>query len=210
MPYTYYIFHKPTNQHYYGARWAKNSDPSDFWKTYFTSCREVKCLIEKYGVESFNVQIRRVFNTGEEARQWEHRVLKRLKVSKRKDWINKTNGQPPVCNFSRMGQGLGRKLSNKHKESISKGNSGKLKGKSQSIEHRQKAANTRLGSKRSKETRSLMSQRNRERAPVFTYVKKDIIFKGTQADWAEKFNLNRNSAATTFCNNKAYKGWSRF
>lgn len=210
MPYTYYIFHKPTDQHYYGARWAKNSHPSDLWVSYFTSCKEVKRLIEQYGVESFYVQIRKVFDTGEEARQWEHKVLKRLKVSKRKNWINKTNGQPPICNFTRRGQGVGRKLSSAHKESISKGNTGKLKGKSQSIEHKKKAAAARTGLKRSNEDKLKFVQINRSKAPIFTYVKNDIVFKGTQAEWAEKFNLNRNSAATTFCNGNYYKGWSRF
>lgn len=209
MPYTYYIYHQPTNQHYYGARWAKDSHPSDFWVTYFTSCKEVKRLIEHYGAESFNVQIRRVFVTGEEARQWEHKVLKRLKVSKRRDWINKTNGQPPVCNFSRKGQGLGRSLSKAHKQSISNGNTGKLKGKTQSAEHKAKATIARTGLKRSEHIKQKFVCVNRSRAPIFTFTNGSEVFIGTQADWAEQFKLNRKSAATTFCNGKNYKGWSR-
>jgi hypothetical protein len=209
MAYTYYIFHRPTNQHYYGARWAANCKPEDFWVTYFTSSKAVKMLIEEYGADSFNVEIRRIFKTGIEARTWEHKVIEKLQAVKRNEWLNKANGQPPVCNYSREGQGLGRKLSDKHKESISNGNKGKLRGRRQSPEHIKKGALSRIGKKHSSITIQKFVYASRTNAPLFTFINGDIAYTGTQADWAEKFNLNRNSAATTFCNGKTYKGWSR-
>lgn len=86
--YTYYIFNTITNQHYYGARWADGCHPNDLWSTYFTSSKKVKELIERYGVESFIVQIRKTFTDETSCREWERRVLTRLKIKSRPEWIN--------------------------------------------------------------------------------------------------------------------------
>lgn len=207
MPYTYHIFHEPTGQHYYGARWAKNSDPSDFWSTYFTSSREVKRLIVTYGVDSFVVRVRRVFRTGEEARRWEHKVLTRLQVAKRKDWINKTYGQPPVCTYSRVGQGLGRKLSESHKTSISRSLTGRTRVMTE--EHIRKAAAARIGLTRSPQTKLKMSRSSRDSKVQYTFTRADISFNGGMSDWADMFGMNVKSAATVFCKGNTYRGWSR-
>lgn len=207
MAYTYYIYHKPTNQHYYGARWAKTSNPSDFWVTYFTSSRSVKQLIEEYGRDSFSVEIRKVFEDGAVARLWEHRVLKRMKVCSRKDWLNTSNGQPPVCNYSRVGQGKGRKLSNDHKQSISLSHMGK--SKPQTDEHKANAADARRGLKRTTETRSVMSKSSRASKQTYTFTNLNDEFCGNMSDWADLYNLNVRSAATSFCRGKLYRGWKR-
>lgn len=207
MAYTYYIYHKPTQQHYYGARWAKSADPSDLWSTYFTSSSSVKLLIEQYGVDSFEVEVRKVFSTGIEARMWEHKVLKRLRAWKRANWLNKSNGQPPVCTYSRKGQGAGRKLSPSHCAAIAAGTRGI--SKPHTPEHIQKAANARRGLQRSSETKQLMSKSSRAAKPIYLFVKGSVSFTGTMSDWAEAFDLNVKSASTVFCSNKPYKGWVR-
>ena len=86
--YTYYIFNTKTNQHYYGARWANGCHPGDLWTTYFTSSKKVKALIEQYGAQSFIVQIRKTFTSETSCREWERKVLSRLKIKSRSDWIN--------------------------------------------------------------------------------------------------------------------------
>lgn len=102
-PYTYIIRHIPSNTVYYGCRYAKGCSPDDLWKTYFTSSKYVKNLIKADGLESFVVKIRRVFSSVEKCREWESKVLKRMNVIQRKDFINKTTNKsidPEVARFS--------------------------------------------------------------------------------------------------------------
>jgi hypothetical protein len=80
---------------YYGVRYAKNCHPSDLFVTYFTSSAYVKEYIKERGLPDI-VEIRRVFN-GENrvslAQEWEHKVLKRIRVTLREDYLNKTDGK---------------------------------------------------------------------------------------------------------------------
>jgi hypothetical protein len=87
-PFTYYLFHRPTGVKYYGVRYANNCSPNDLWKTYFSSSKKVRFLIEEYGIESFDYQIRKVFDSKEAAISWEQRVLRRLKVLNKTEWLN--------------------------------------------------------------------------------------------------------------------------
>jgi len=63
---------------YYGVKYGKDANPETFWKKYFTSSKKVKLLVEKHGVESFDVEIRRTFQTPQDAKQWEDRVLRKI------------------------------------------------------------------------------------------------------------------------------------
>ena len=88
-PYTYLIKHRPTGKVYYGFRAANKVDPEqDLWHHYFTSSPGVKQLIEETGQDSFDVEIRRIFETKEQAVAWETRVLRRCKVLHDARWIN--------------------------------------------------------------------------------------------------------------------------
>lgn len=87
-PYTYLITFKETKQKYYGVRYAKNCHPSDLWNTYFTSSKVVQVLLTQYGPSAFTVEIRKVFQTQEAACKWENKVLRRLKVHLREDYLN--------------------------------------------------------------------------------------------------------------------------
>lgn len=98
IPYTYVIVNKITGQKYYGARWSKNCHPSDLWVTYFTSSKHVKKLISEHGQDSFIVEVRKTFTTIESCREWERKVLIRLNILKRDDWLNKNiNGKFLPC-----------------------------------------------------------------------------------------------------------------
>lgn len=91
-PYTYLIGWTTYNKWYYGARWAKNCNPSDLWVTYFTSSKYVKGFRELLG-EPDIIQIRKVFKDGESCRVYEQKVLKRVKAVEKETFLNRTDNK---------------------------------------------------------------------------------------------------------------------
>lgn len=91
-PYTYLIGWKSLNLYYYGSRYSSKCDPKDLWVSYFTSSKAVKVVREQYG-EPDIVTVRKVFSCKEKALEYEHKVLRRLDVKSRPDFLNKTNGR---------------------------------------------------------------------------------------------------------------------
>ena len=71
-PYYYVIRHKPSGKLYAGSQYGKNSDPNNLWETYFTSSKLVKELIEKDGVDSFEVEY---IDCRPDAREYEQEYL---------------------------------------------------------------------------------------------------------------------------------------
>ena len=71
-PFTYLLYCKPTGQYYYGSRYSNNSHPSQLWKTYFTSSKTVKKLIEQDGINSFIIEYVDIRN---DAREYEQTYL---------------------------------------------------------------------------------------------------------------------------------------
>ena len=114
LPYTYLIRWSKTNIHYYGVRYAKNCHPLDFWKTYFTSSAKVAEYIKEHGNPDV-IQIRKVFtseNKDSKARNWEHKVLKRLHVIERNDFLNASDSRsidPAASSKARTGVAPGNK-----------------------------------------------------------------------------------------------------
>lgn len=97
IPYTYLIGWSKHNKFYYGARWAKDCDPSDLWKTYFTSSIHVKQHRQQYG-EPDVIQVRKTFNNIEQCRLYEQKTLQRLNVLYNNKWLNKNiNGRFLPC-----------------------------------------------------------------------------------------------------------------
>lgn len=78
IPYTYKITHKTSGEWYYGVRYAKNCNPSDFWVTYFTSSNIIAEIIKNEGVDSFSFEIRKTFNNKTDAIRLEHKVLTKI------------------------------------------------------------------------------------------------------------------------------------
>src|ERR1035437_4743195 len=101
LPYTYYLKWTSTGMKYYGVRFAKKGDPNDLWNPYKTSSKYVTQHTLEHG-EPDVISIRKVF-TGEhaisDARDWENRILRRLKVVEREDFLNKTDNKAisPEC-----------------------------------------------------------------------------------------------------------------
>jgi hypothetical protein len=89
-PYTYFIEWSQHDIKYYGVRYAKACHPSDLWNPYKTSSKYVMSFIEEYG-EPDVVEVRKVFSSIDSARQWEQNVLRRLDVTHRDDYLNKTD-----------------------------------------------------------------------------------------------------------------------
>ena len=92
-PFTYHLYHIPTNKHYYGARYKKGCSPAELWTSYFSSSSIVHQLIEEYGQDSFVPSVRKLFSSSEEAVAWEARVLARLDAQHNDMWINRHNSK---------------------------------------------------------------------------------------------------------------------
>jgi hypothetical protein len=142
-PYTYLIKHRPSGKVYYGYRSANKVDPQeDLWKHYFTSSPGVQKLIEETGADSFDVEIRRTFETKEQASNWETRVLRRCQVLEDERWINQNiagyivpteESRKKISDFHKD-----KPKSEEHKLNLSKSQKGKPKinSKNQTPEYR--------------------------------------------------------------------------
>jgi hypothetical protein len=142
-PYTYLIRHRPTGQVYYGVRSANKVEPNeDLWNKYYTSSPKVQKLIEETGKESFDVEVRKVFETKEQAVAWEAKVLRRCKVLHDVRWINQN-----VAGYIIPTEESNKKISDFHKDkpksdehkrnlSLSQKGKPKLNSKNQTPEYR--------------------------------------------------------------------------
>jgi NUMOD3 motif len=185
IPYTYLLKHIPSNNVYYGVRFAKNCSPNDLFVTYFTSSKEVKQLIKTDGVDSFIFEIRRTFTDIDKARLWESKVLKRMDVIHNPKFINKSNNisirknnnwwlgkkrgpktqehiDKCVATYKARGRGLGNKhtagrpLSENHKAAISQ----TTKGRPKSEETKLRMSQSMKGKSKSEEHRRNLSLAN--------------------------------------------------
>jgi len=125
QPFTYHLYHQITNTHYYGARYCKNANPSDLWTTYFSSSKIVKQMIKDFGKDSFTFEVRKIFKDTYNTLLWEHTVLRRLGVTKRTDWLNRTDNHTKF------------KCPDKHSDKSKSLMSQKLKGRIFTDEHKQ-------------------------------------------------------------------------
>ena len=155
QPYTYLIRHQPTGKVYYGFRSANKVEPhNDLWKHYFTSSPGVQKLIEETGVDSFDVEIRKTFDTKEAAVAWETRVLHRCKVLQDNRWLNQN-----VAGYIIPTAESNKKISDFHK------------GKPKSEDHKKKIRDGNIGKKkppRTDEYRALMSKlKSGENNPMY-------------------------------------------
>ncbi len=170
-PYTYHLFHIPTEKHYYGVRVAnKLPAEQDLWIKYFSSSKKVRKLIKEYGKDSFRYEVRKVFENKIDAIMWETRVLKRLKVLKTLRWLNSNisgvistlgykHTEENLKFFSNKMKGnrysLGIKRSEESK--IKQGNTSKSKNRKMPEEHKNKLKETNKKRERTLEERKNMS-----------------------------------------------------
>jgi hypothetical protein len=136
-PYTYLIGWSNHKLYYYGVRYAKTCDPLELWVTYFTSSKYVKEFVKNNGDPDI-ISIRKTFNDANSARAWESKVLKRLCVKDRNDFLNMTDnksisldackkGQEKI-DYIKVGQSLKKFYENADKEYIEEIKSKRRKG----------------------------------------------------------------------------------
>lgn len=99
MAYTYLIGWSKFNKFYYGVRFSKNCRPEDLWVSYFTSSKYVKSFAKQYGKPDI-IQIRKTFENKNKARLWEEKVLRKMKVVEKDNWLNKSNNKSIDLKFS--------------------------------------------------------------------------------------------------------------
>ena len=161
-PYTYLIGWSDHNKYYYGVRYAKDCHPSDLWSSYFTSSKYVQEFREEYG-EPDIVQVRKTFDNKDSAYDWEQKVLLKMKVDERPDFLNKcVSWFGPVSEETRRKLseiGKGRIFSEEHKEKIGKAHKGKIL----SEETKKKIGNAQRGKTVSEETRKKLSEALKDR-----------------------------------------------
>lgn len=90
--YTYFIKWTNTGMKYYGVRYARGCSPDDLFVTYFTSSKYVSEYIAIHGLPDI-ISVRQVFSDKDKAIAWEERVLQRMKVIYRDDYLNRHNGK---------------------------------------------------------------------------------------------------------------------
>jgi hypothetical protein len=95
VAYVYSIRFKITNQWYVGCRYAKHltdkTVSQDLWIQYFTSSKLVKSLIKAYGYDSFEPKIRKIFDSPEQAKTYEARLLKKVNARIHPAFLNQCN-----------------------------------------------------------------------------------------------------------------------
>jgi hypothetical protein len=91
LPYTYLIGWSNLNIWYYGRRTAKNCHPSELWKKYFTSSKEVAKFRKDHG-EPDIIQVRKTFTDPKKCSLWECRLLKKIDAQHDPRFLNKRNG----------------------------------------------------------------------------------------------------------------------
>ena len=169
-PYTYLIKHKPSGKVYYGFRSANKVNPyDDLWKQYFTSSPKVQHLIETTGVDSFDVEVRKIFETKEQASVWETKVLRRCKVLTDDRWINQN-----IAGYVVPTEESNRKISEFHKD------------KPKTKEHKQNLSKSQKGSKRPWSVKNL---------PTDTKGKNNGMFGKQHSDETKKLIGEKNRAA---------------
>jgi hypothetical protein len=197
-PYTYLIGWSDKNIWYYGAQYGRNSNPKNLWITYFTSSKYVKECRILYG-EPDVIEIRKVFSTPIEAKEWETKVLIKIKAVEKEKWLNKTisNGYPvPPRGIST--RGIGWKHSEETKRKISESNKKIFSYVGPCTEERKEKL---------KEWKK--EKRYNYDGTKYNFIHKDNkTFFGTMCEFSEKYNLPKSNICSMLKGRlKSVKGW---
>ena len=149
VPYTYLVRHKPTGLYYYGLQYGKNCHPQNLWKTYFTSSKDIHKLIESTGADSFEYTIRRTFDNATDAIEWEKKVLRRMNVVSRSDFVNRNiPGSSMFAHSEETKEKMRKPKPEKfRKQLLGNQRAKKLLGRPKSDEHRKNISKSKQGKK---------------------------------------------------------------
>jgi hypothetical protein len=92
--YTYSIRHLPTNRIYYGVR---KSTIVDIGTTYFSSSKIIKQMLKIESIEKFEFKVRKTFESYQDARQHETKVLSRINAVSNPMVLNQAVSSPRLC-----------------------------------------------------------------------------------------------------------------
>ncbi len=161
IPYTYTITFLKTGQIYYGVRFASGCHPAELGIKYFSSSNVIKRLIKEYGLKTFKFDVKKIFSDAQTARNYETKVLRRLKVKENPNFLNKHDNTYLKC-YDHAGEKnpmFGKPAPNKGKkhkpETIQKMKNSHNKnptwlGKHLSDSHKQNIAKNQIGAKHKK------------------------------------------------------------
>jgi hypothetical protein len=102
-PYFYIIQHINSGKYYAGVKYAENANPDQFMKFngYQTSSNIIKQIIIEEGIDSFVIRKIKVFETGEEALDYESKFLKRVNAAFNDNFLNRSNNSISTLNINR-------------------------------------------------------------------------------------------------------------
>lgn len=190
IPYTYFVLHLPTGLKYYGSKYGKGANPETFWKSggYYTSSEKIKKLLQEYGEETFKSEVRKVFETPEEALKYEYKFLNKVKALHKSDWLNDNLGGEKFRNVGPASE----------KALISQ------RSKKQTPEGNLKRSKSLKGRPKSKDTRKLMSLAQQNRPKEKEDARRNKIRKkaiGRKHDDSTKSKLSKIVSQTRWINN---------
>jgi len=118
-PFTYQLSWTNLDIHYYGVRYSKYCHPDDLWTKYFTSSKYVNTFKIENG-EPDIIKVDYIFDTKEEAREYEYQYIKENNCVKDPKWLNLGNGGEDFFNLG------GNKISEEQKQKIGNFNRGRI------------------------------------------------------------------------------------
>lgn len=105
VPYFYIIQDTKNGMYYAGSKFGRNANPKIFMIEggYCTSSNVINFLLENFGLSRFKVRKIRIFETANEAIDYETRFLIRVNASKNEVFYNGHNNTG-ICNHTKMKQ----------------------------------------------------------------------------------------------------------
>jgi len=211
-PYTYLIGWTKYNKWYYGARWAKKNGvlyesgchPDDLWVTYFTSSEKVLLFREKYGDPDI-IEVRKSFpENPDAARKWENKVLTRINVDQKSEWLNVCNNSSlpvfygddhPLRKKGGHSEKSKRKMSESHKNKIVSDKTRKKMSESKVGEKnnmfgKRGSDSPNFGKKRSEETKEKIRSSAKNKPPISENQKQKISEANKKYKWWTNGTIN--------------------
>jgi hypothetical protein len=197
-PYTYLIGWTKHNKFYYGVRFAKKCNPTELWKTYFTSSKHVSDFASIYGDPDI-IQVRKTFKHPKAARSWEHKVLRRIKAVSKINFLNKTDN-------------ISIQNSKEHYAYLSQHNSITQKGKPKNFSKEDLDRRSKLQSAMNKVIPRDGKNNSRYDFTIYTFKnrKTNEVFVGHRYDFINRHGLNKGNVSSVINGNIPHcKNWVR-
>lgn len=156
-PFIYVVMWTHLNQAYLGVRFARGCDPSDLWKTYFTSSTYVAEFRKQNG-EPDRIEVLETFLTAKEAIAAEKDIISIFELHRSPVFLNRNCAGTFVMDDVVRQKISSSKMGIKHSEQSKLKMSKSRKGRVMSEETRAKISASRKGWKASEETTAKLSQ----------------------------------------------------